>query len=792
MSYYQFMGPVQGALGFGPADEEMRRRRKHHAGAWRPYEGGMSVRPSEKFNRVPQYQDQVVPSSSPTSQPQGAAPRMQAAVDMGQGPVQLPVQQAAAQQKPGMDLSYEQIMGRPYDPSRMIGRSPSPSPEPEPMIAAGAGQPPRRGKDDDDQKQPPDGVPQRPRPEAEAPPVVRPPAQLPQIQRPAAPRTQEPDLFEDNIGTAAAVQVPVPARVAPDPQPVRVSRPTTKRRRGAGAGPPGFGPVRRRDGRQPSRDTGVPTGGGGGEQPPKRPGDEPYSGPPKTPRKSKISWGKDQVKRFEGDRFTPGSVLPWVPGERERNIGYQQLGKQQGREIARREHQIELEKLQKKNRGLMNNMYMKLGGAYQQQDRLHAEGLDLARRANLMEKQKDQQIKQLQQGMGREGLAKQRAQAKAQQLQRMGSDLEQRAGMQVRQLQEGMGRQGLELQRMRDQAAGQLQREQDMRGRYEGIIGAGKKKIAQLQAMGSDLEKRAGAQVRQLQEGMGREGLARQRAEQRANRLQAMGQDLETRALKQIKELRQGMGREGLARQRAETAYRKLLDDSNRNVQELEKKIADGSADREAAQKEIDQLSKQLDEMRKVPKAPAQDKSEINAIKGELAGLKAALRGMPKQAAAAPIVVQGGAGGGGASSSAGGSSSSAGSGGGGAAPRAPDLSGVVEAVKKIAETKSAGEKKAGGAKSTKGITQARRSYTDKRKVKLAELRSLKAKRIREFNAKTKKMPKEQRDKARREFKKKVNAQFKEMQGRFPTARGLKSVGVIRDLIRKIDAIKTAK
>ena len=776
MSYYQFMGPVQGALGYGPADEEMRRRRKHHAGAWRPYEGGISVRPSEKFNRVPQYQEQIVPSSAPTSQPPGAAPRMQAAVDMGQGPVQLPVQQAAAQQKPGMDLSYEQITGRPYDPSRIIGRSPSPSPEPaEPMIAAGAGQPPRRGKDDDDQKQPPDGVPQRPRPEAEAPPVVRPPAQLPQIQRPAAPRTQEPDLFEDNIGTAAAVEVPVPARVQPDPKPVRVSRPTTKRRRGAGAGPPGFGPVRRRDGRQPSRDTEVPTGGGGG-QPPKKPpaGGEPYSGPPKAPRKSKISWGKDQVRRFQGDRFTPGSVLPWVPGERERNIGYQQLGKQQGREIARREHQIELEKLQKKNRGLMDSMYMKLGGAYQQQDRLHAEGLDLARRANLMEKQKNQQIKQLQEGMGREGLARQRAQERAQQLQRMGSDLEQRAGMQVRQLQEGMGRQGLELQRMRKQTAGQ------------------KQEIARLQAMGSDLEKRAGAQVRQLREGMGREGLARQRAEQRANRLQAMGQDLETRALKQIKDLRQGMGREGLARQRAEAAYRKLLDDSNRNVQDLEKKIADGSADREAAQKEIDRLSKQLDEMRKVPKAPVQDKSEINAIKGELAGLKAALRGMPKQAAAAPIVVQGGAGGGGASSSAGGSSSSAGSGGGGAAPRAPDLSGVVEAVKKIAETKSAGEKKAGGAKSTKGITQARRSYTDKRKVKLAELRSLKAKRIREFNAKTKKMPKEQRDKARREFKKKVNAQFKEMQSRFPTARGLKSVGVIRDLIRKIDAIKTAK
>jgi hypothetical protein len=49
-----------------------------------------------------------------------------------------------------------------------------------------------------------------------------------------------------------------------------------------------------------------------------------------------------------------------------------------------------------------------------------------------------------------------------------------------------------------------------------------------------------------------------------------------------------------------------------------------------------------------------------------------------------------------------------------------------------------------------------------------------------------------RQKARREYKKKVNAQFKEMQSKFPTARGLKSVGAIRELIRKIDAIRTAK
>ena len=117
-------------------------------------------------------------------------------------------------------------------------------------------------------------------------------------------------------------------------------------------------------------------------------------------------------------------------------------------------------------------------------------------------------------------------------------------------------------------------------------------------------------------------------------------------------------------------------------------------------------------------------------------------------------------------------------------------------MKKIAEDAKGGDSKDGKgdtkSKSTKGISQARRTYTDKRKVKLAEMRALKAKRIREFNARTKKMPKAERDKARREFKKKVNAQFKEMQKRFPTARGLKSVGVLRDLIRKIDAIKAAK
>ena len=146
-----------------------------------------------------------------------------------------------------------------------------------------------------------------------------------------------------------------------------------------------------------------------------------------------------------------------------------------------------------------------------------------------------------------------------------------------------------------------------------------------------------------------------------------------------------------------------------------------------------------------------------------------------------------GAGGGGSSSSSGGAAGGAAASGGGA--RAPDLSKVVEAVKAIAESAKKGSK---AKKSEKGISVARRTYTDRRKTKIAELRALKSKRIREFAAKTKKMPKAERDKQRREFKKKVESQFREMQTRFPTARGLKSVATIRELIRKLQSLRTAK
>ena len=106
------------------------------------------------------------------------------------------------------------------------------------------------------------------------------------------------------------------------------------------------------------------------------------------------------------------------------------------------------------------------------------------------------------------------------------------------------------------------------------------------------------------------------------------------------------------------------------------------------------------------------------------------------------------------------------------------------AAQKAAEAAKAKKRKASG------ITKAKKRYTDKRKTTLAALRALKSKRIREFNTKTKKLPKAERNKQRREFRQKVNSQYKEVTTKFPTARGMKSVGVIRELIKKLEGIKT--
>ena len=100
---------------------------------------------------------------------------------------------------------------------------------------------------------------------------------------------------------------------------------------------------------------------------------------------------------------------------------------------------------------------------------------------------------------------------------------------------------------------------------------------------------------------------------------------------------------------------------------------------------------------------------------------------------------------------------------------------------------------AGKAKSSKarksGISGARKRYTDARKTKLAALRAHRDKLVREHKSKTKKMPKKERDAARREFRKKVDGQYKEQVKKYPPARGMKDVGAVLKLIKRVQAAR---
>ena len=133
----------------------------------------------------------------------------------------------------------------------------------------------------------------------------------------------------------------------------------------------------------------------------------------------------------------------------------------------------------------------------------------------------------------------------------------------------------------------------------------------------------------------------------------------------------------------------------------------------------------------------------------------------------------GGWGGGGAVAAA--SSSGAGTGGGQGTQQAVGT--LLAAIQKPKKKKQS------------GITAAKKRYTDKRKVKLGELRALKSKRLREHATKTKKLPKAERAKQRKAFKAKVASQFKEVTKRFPTARGLKDLQTVKGLIDKIERVR---
>ena len=147
--------------------------------------------------------------------------------------------------------------------------------------------------------------------------------------------------------------------------------------------------------------------------------------------------------------------------------------------------------------------------------------------------------------------------------------------------------------------------------------------------------------------------------------------------------------------------------------------------------------------------------------------------------AARPIIIQaapgapGGAGGGGGAGSSGAAAAAAASGAAGA--------GGAGAKKPVPKAR----------RRTSGITKAKKRYTDQRKLKLANMRALKSKRIREFAAKTKKMAPKQRLEARKAFKKKAEGRFREFKQRFPVARGLKDLRTIQQLTRKLEGVRMA-
>ena len=112
--------------------------------------------------------------------------------------------------------------------------------------------------------------------------------------------------------------------------------------------------------------------------------------------------------------------------------------------------------------------------------------------------------------------------------------------------------------------------------------------------------------------------------------------------------------------------------------------------------------------------------------------------------------------------------------------------GAGAALREIAKA-VAGKAKPKARKS--GISGARKRYTDARKTKLAALRAHRDKLVREHKSKTKKMPKKERDAARREFRKKVDGQYKEQVKKYPPARGMKDVGAVLKLIKRVQSAR---
>ena len=412
-------------------------------------------------------------------------------------------------------------------------------------------------------------------------------------------------------------------------------------------------------------------------------------------------------------------------------------------------------------------------------DRAH-QALDRSQAAAMQAQQQHQQHRNLLQGeigalkvgsrVARQQHQKVLRQKRQQNQQMMGriGDL-QAAGLQLQEHHEaqmGRARTGA-LDWVHGERAKQTQRESEMRARHAGEMGAEKMQRASLQEHLGRVTDQSVIQATQLKAQIlsGRQELNRLRSKVR------------------IGDATKGSLQDQISKLRADLAKARSMLDQPGTAKKLT------ASQRSSFQADIRKTQASLQAAQRVASAPAAVRAAPAAPTAPPAPRAPAPRAPAP--AAAPIIVQGSGGGGSSSGGAAGGSGAGGAGGAGGGGR-QDLSAVVEAVKKIVKDSKAAPKKKGKVATEKGITQARRAYTDKRKTKIAELRSLKSKRIREFNAKTKKLEKTERSKQRAAYKKKVEAQFKEMQQRFPTARGLKTVAVIRELLRKLSAFKSAK
>ena len=780
MSYYQFSGPVQGG-GFGPDDEERRRRRKHHRDAGAPF-SSIGVRQMEPLVATPSAPPSgytglglgagagVQPGRRPASEQQvghvlqqAAAPRQQAAIDMGQGAQQVPQSQYSGREYEEMmeagrgwksktpqmpALEAAETAGRPPDTSSFGDVATEKTPREHVIRIRPSSRPSDAAARARDHQADLRG-PRRVRFQDEPGPDPRVPAFDPHEDAgygPVRGRQRNPlDAWYDDpvlrdayfglegsgkahewaarheqdekfvIPGAAAIRA---ATVGGSPAPTRTTphRPPKP--------PPNYSIF---DPQPPQADKG-----------PLVPGKPtPTPGPPGPPTPTPKPAAKDELGA-EWRRDFKGSIVEQERLKRELQQTKEQAGRERqrgltGRNRARLEHQRIMRLKNEANKRLIDQL------GYH-----HAAVHQLA------------EVK-------KQDLGKLRSAAWDEMHHRERAEVEKAAVVRARH-------------------AGELGKEKVRTASVQSELGRQKAWAEQEIGTGVAL---VASQDRQIE-------ALRLRAMKREKDLLKEGNDLLKRG--------HNLAAEGNRRL-------KLAAD---HVADLQNKIQTGDATAASLRDAIKRAQDELDAARKAlaesahskelsaaEKASLQD--EMRRLKDDLAHTKRLAQqparaapaqppaAAPRAAPAAPaIVVQGGAGGGGASA-AGGAASSSGGGGRAPAAAAPDLSKVVEAIKQMsAEAK----KKSGGG--TKGITRARRTYTDKRKAKIAELRALKSKRIREFATKTKKLPKAERQKQRREYKKRVEAQFKEMQTRFPTARGLKSVGVIRELIRKIEAFRAAK